>query len=342
MAIPPLLDELLRAAAPSGREDAVAAIVRREAAAFGADIEADVLGSTIARIRGTGGGRVLAIVAHADQIGVCVTHVFDDGLLGVAKLANWEAANAVGQRFSILSADGVVPAVGVRVGEGTIAWEQLRLDIGARSGESAHEIVRIGDPAVLAGPPVELAGGRVLAAALDNRAGLYAALEAVRRLAVAPAAWDVALVASTQEEGDAEGGARPAVVTLGPDAAVVVEVTYATDATGADPVEWGRHDLGDGPAVFRGPVVSPIVTDGLLSVAAAEDLRHCIEAGRATSSDADEVFAAHTGIATGMVSIPLRSMHTAHELADLADVDATSRLLEAYARSLEQDTSFLR
>ena len=342
MAVPALLDELLRAAAPSGREDAVAAIVRREAAAFGADIETDVLGSTFARIRGTGSGRVLALVAHADQIGVCVTHIFDDGLLGVAKLANWNVADAVGQRFAILSGDDVVPAAGVRVGEGTVAWEQLRLDIGADSGESAHALVRIGDPAVLVGSPVELAGGRVVAAALDNRAGLYAALEALRRLAAAPAAWDVALVATTQEEGDVEGGARPAMESLGPDAAVVVEVTYATDAAGADPVEWGPHDLGDGAAVFRGPVVSPIVTEGLLSVAAADDIRHCIEAGRSTSSDADEVFVARTGIPTGMVSIPLRSMHTAHEVADLADVEATSLLLEAYARSLEPDASFVR
>ena len=98
----------------------------------------------------------------------------------------------------------------------------------------------------------------------------------------------------------------------------------------------------DGPAIFRGPVVSPLVSDGLLAVAGEHDIVTCIETGRFTSSDADEIFGAAGGIATGMVSIPLRSMHSAHEVADLGDIDATSRLLEAYARSLGPDDSFLR
>ena len=342
MPIPPLLDELLRAPGPTGLEDAVGAIVRREAAALGAEVEADVLGSTVARVRGTDGSRLLALVAHTDQVGVSVTHAFEDGLLGVARLANWEAASAVGQRFVILAGDDEVPAVAIRDGEGEVSWPQIRLDVGVDGRDSALSLVRIGDPAVLVGPPVELAGGRVAAAALDDRTGLYAALEALRRLAADPPAWDVALVATTQEEGEVAGGARTAAERLRPDVAVVVEVTYATGAAGADPVEWGHHDLGDGPAVFRGPVVSPLVTDGLLAVAAAESIGHCIETGRVTSSDADEVFAAAGGIPTGMVSIPLRSMHTANEVVDLADVDATSRLLEAYARSLEPDISFAR
>jgi putative aminopeptidase FrvX len=341
MPIPPLLDELLRAPGPTGREDAVSAIVRREAAALGADIETDVLGSTIARITGTDGSRVLAFVAHVDQVSVAVSHVFDDGLVGVCKLANWDAVSARGQRFAILTTAGVVPAVCVRVGTGDVTWEQLRLDVGADGREGALALVRIGDPAVPVALPTELAAHRIASAALDDRAGVYAAIEALRRLAADPPAWDVALVATTQEEGQAFGS-RAVADRLRPDAAVVVEVTYATDASGPDPVEWGSHDLGDGPAIFRGPVVSPIVTDGLLAVAASEGVAFSVETGRFTSSDTDEIVGVAGGIPSGMVSIPLRSMHTANEVVDLADVDATSRLLEAYARSLEPDVSFLR
>jgi endoglucanase len=292
-------------------------------------------------VRGTGGGRLLALVAHVDQVGVAVTHVFDDGLVGVCKLANWEATAALGQRFTVLTGRGPVPAAAVRVGTGDPTWEQVRLDIGADSRESAAALVDVGDPAVPVGAPELLAGGRLISAALDNRAGVYAALEALRRLAAESAGWDVALIASTQEEGQAVG-ARAVVERLRPDVAVVVEVTYATDAAGSGPEEWGAHDLGDGPAVFRGPVTSPLVTEGLLRVARETGIETCIETGRFTSSDADEIVGASGGVPTGMVSIPLRSMHTAHEVADLADVDAASRLVEAYARSLAPDASFLR
>jgi endoglucanase len=344
MSIPPLLDELLRARGPSGFEEEVSAIVRREAASFGAEVEADALGSTVARIRGTDGGRVLAVAAHVDQVGVTVSHVFGDGLLGVTKLANWAASDAVGRRFEILAqGNTTVAAVAVRVGEGDVTWEQVRFDVGVSDGEAAAALVRVGDPAVLVSPPVELAGTRLAAAALDDRAGLYAALEALRRLAASPPSWDVALVASTQEEGgESSTGVSAVADRLRPDAALVVEVTYATDAAGHDPVEWGAHDLGDGVAVFRGGIVSRLVADRLIELAAAERIPHCIETGRVTWSDADEIAARAGGIATGMLSIPLRSMHTANEVVDLADVDAASRLVEAFARSLEPGTSFVR
>ncbi len=237
---------------------------------------------------------------------------------------------------------GTVPAAAVRVGEGALSWEQVRLDIGADSAEAALALVAVGDPAVPVGPPVELAGGRLVSAALDNRAGLFSALEALRRLAADPPDWDVALVASTQEEGQAAGGARAAAERLRPDAAVVVEATYGTYAAGHDVVGWGSHDVGDGPAVFRGPIVNPVVAGGLIEVAVDEGILHCVETGHETSSDADEVFVAAGGIPTGMVSIPLRSMHTANEIAVLSDVEATARLLEAYARSLGPDASFVR
>jgi endoglucanase len=342
MTVPALLDELLRARGPSGLEDEASAIVRREAASFEAEIEADVLGSTVARVRGTDGGRTLALVAHVDQVGVSVSHALDDGLLGVTQLAHWEASDAVGQRFDILTATGALPGVAVRVGEGDLTWAQVRLDVGASDRASASELVRVGDPAVLVSAPLPLAGRRVASAALDDRAGLYAAIEALRRLTGDRPAWDVALVASTQEEGEAAGGVEAAVDRLRPDVAIVVEATYATNAAGHDPVLWGAHDLGDGAAIFRGGTVSPVVADRLLELAAAEGIPHVVETGRITLSDADEIFTRAGGIATGMVSIPLRSMHTANEVVDLGDVDAVSRLLEAFARSLAPDASFVR
>lgn len=343
MTIPALLDELLRASAPSGSEEEVMAIVRREASAF-ASVSSDVHGNTIARVEGRPGGRTLALFAHADEIGMLVTHVHEDGLASVAKIANWEAARAVGRRVRVRGRGGGVPGVVVRVagGEGEPAWTDLRLDVGAAGGEAALALIEPGDAVALTGEPVLLDGGRVMSKSLDNRVGVYVALETARRLAAAPAAWDLALVVTVLEEGPLRGGAPVAARAAAPDAAVVLEVTYAADVAGGDPGEWGRSALGAGPTVFRGPTIHPAVAAGLRAAAADAGIDVTLEAGDNTWSDSEAVQEALAGVPVGLVSVPLRYMHTPHEIVQLSDVDAASRLVEAYARTLTLETSFLR
>lgn len=341
MPIPALLDELLRAHGASGYEDAVQEIVRREATALGAEVDRDVLGSTVATVRGTG-GRLVALFAHADQIGMAIRDAGDDGLLTVAKLAHWSAAAAWRQRVRIRTAAGEVRGLVVgEAGQSGPTWESLRIDIGAATRDEAFGAVSPGDPVVLDGPPEELPNGRVLAGALDDRAAIYACLEALRRLVADPPVWDVAVVVSTQEESGSYAGATSAAHRLEPDVAIVVEVTYAGDAPGE--AAWGGDvRLGGGPAVMRGPVVSPLVSDGLVAAAGALALPFAVETGHETMSDADGLFQVGGGIACGMVSIPLRYMHSAGELAQLSDIDAVSQLIETYVRSLAADASFVR
>ena len=340
MPIPPLLGELIRAHGASGHEDAVQAIVRREAAAIGAEVARDVLGSTVATIKGSV-GRLIVLFAHADQVGLVVKGAGDDGLLTVAKTASWLPADAWRQRVRIQTGEGEVR--GVVVGERSDTgptWDTIRIDIGAVTRDEALSVVRPGDPIVLDGAPEELRNGRILATALDDRVGIYACLEALRRLAEAPPAWDVAVVVSTQEESGEYAGARAVAERLRPEVAIVVEVTYASDAPG-EPA-WGEIRLGGGPAVLRSPVISPIVSDGLMAVAEVQELPFAIETGQEALSDADGLNGIAGGIACGMVSIPLRYMHSAGEIAQLSDVDATSQLIEGYARSLTAESSFLR
>ena len=339
MTIPPLLDELLRAPGAPGHEDAVQAIVRREVEAIGAHVETDVLGSTVARVAGTGEGRLIALFAHADQVGMVVRGAGDDGLLRVARVASWRPEDAVGQRVRIVTREGHVRGVVAAPHEGEVAWDTLRIDVGASDREEALALVGPGDSVVLHGPPEALPNGRVLSAALDDRVGIFAALEVLRRVAADPPLWDVAVVVSVQEE-TSHGGAKVAAERLSPDVAIVVEVTYAGDAPGTAP--WGDVRLGGGPTVFRGPVVSPVVGDGLLEAAAAAGIEVAIESGNSTWSDADDIFAVIGGIACQIVCIPLRYMHTAGEIAQLSDVTAASRLLEGYVRSLTADASFQR
>lgn len=342
MAVPALLDELLRAPGPPGSEEAVAAIVRRETALF-AEVEGDVLGSTVARVRGTDGSRTLALFAHVDQVGLSVTHVDDRGLLRVSPLGTWPARAADGQRVSILTRAGAVPGVVAREGEGSeLKWSEMLIDIGASDVDEARMLVRPGDCAVPVGEPLELAGGRIASAALDDRAGLYAALEALRRLAADPPAWDVVLVASAQEETGTHGGALTVAERIAPDAAIAVDVTYSSDEPGRDAGEWGHTWLGSGAAVLRAPLCHPALVDGLIDAAESAGIPLAIEAGQASWSDSDDIFVAAGGIATALVSIPLRYMHSSAEIVQLSDVEAVSRLVETYARSLRTDVSFVR
>ena len=166
----------------------------------------------------------------------------------------------------------------------------------ASIARTALELVRPGDGVALVGPPEELPNGRVLSGALDDRVGVFACLEVLRRIAAEPPDWDVALVVSVQEETGTHGGARVVAERLAPDVAIAVDVTYAGDAPGIAP--WGDVRLGGGPTVFRGPVVSPIVGDGLLAAGAAAGIELTIESGHSTYSDADDIFTAGAGVAT--------------------------------------------
>jgi endoglucanase len=342
MAIPALLEELLRAAAPSGSEDEVAAIVRREAAGFGAVVEADVLAGTIVRLPGAPGGRMVGLFAHADEIGAIVTHVEDGGLLTVAPLGSIDARRLLAQRVEVLGRGGRVPGQVVRGATGDVEWTQLRVDVGAVDRAEALTLVEPGDPVVLWGPPVELAGGRVMSKSLDNRVGVYVVLEVARGLAVQPAAWDVAVVVNGLEEGPLTAGALNAATRVQPEVAVVAEVTFAQDVPGGDPAEWGNTALGTGPTVFRGPTCHPAVAAGLRAAAADAGVDVTIEAGRSTWSDADDVQWLGAGVAVGTVAVPLRYMHTPSEVVQLSDVEGAIAVLESYVRSLPLDASFLR
>jgi putative aminopeptidase FrvX len=344
--IPSLLRDLLAAPGPSGREDAPARVWRDAAAAF-ADVSTDALGSSIARVAGTGGGPLLALVGHVDEIGFVVTYVSKEGYLSVRPIGGWNPQVLHGQRVELLTRRGLLQAlVGSdwttppKPGEArkALELENLHLDIGARDRAEAEERVRVGDVGVIAAEPLELANGRVASRSLDDRVGAYVALEAARRVAEAPVAADVAAVASVAEETTRadSAGARTAVYALEPDVAVVVDVTDATDVPGGDPKIHGELLVGAGPAIGRGVPLSAAVSDLLFAVAEEAGLAVVpeIEAG-STQTDADAVHLTRAGIRTGLISIPVRYVHTPNELASLDDVETAVRLLVAFAGRLD-------
>ena len=341
---------LLDTPGPSGFERAPARVWREEAAGF-AKVEADVAGNCYATLNPGGKPRVM-LTGHLDEIGVIVVHVDDDGFLYFAPIGGWDPQVLVGQRVRLEGRAG--PVAGV-VGKKAIhlikADERdkaskitdLWIDIGVKNKAEALERVRVGDAGVLEAGVAQLPNRRLVSRSIDNRVGSFVVLEALRRLAAPPPAACVVAVGTTQEEiAFTGGGARTSAFGLEPDAAIVVDVTHATDSPGVEKKEVGDFKLGGGPVLSRGSAASPVVFEQLVAAAEAEKIPYAVEAApRGTSTDADAIYTARRGIATGVVSVPCRYMHSPNEMVDLDDLDRAAALLAAWTRRLQAGTSFL-
>ena len=352
MPAPQTLLALLSAPGPSGYEQAPAAVFREAASAF-AEVTFDSVGSTVAKVAGTGGGPSLAVVGHIDEIGLIVHHVDDDGFLWFTGVGGWDPVILVGQRVEIATREG--PVFGV-VGKKPIhllkgdeerkkvpELKNLHIDIGARDGDDARSRVRIGDVAVIAGEPEELPNGRLVSRSLDNRLGCFVALETARLVAEAGGAPGDVYGAAVAQEEITFAGARTTAYALRPDVAIAVDVTFATDAPGVDEKELGRHRFGSGPVLTRGSTLDPSVFELLHDTAEAEGIPFTVSASaRSTGTDADAIHLSRAGVPTGVVSIPLRYMHSPVEMVQLDDVENTARLLAAFAQRLQPGTDFRR
>ena len=351
MPVPEVLRRLLTAPGPSGYEQAAAAVFRDAAAEF-ADVSHDTVGSTVARVKGTADGPLLAVIGHIDEIGLIVHHIDDDGFLWFSGVGGWDPIILVGQRVEIATRDGVVHGV---VGKKPIhllkeeerkqvpELRNLHVDIGAADGDDARARVAIGDVAVIAGEPLEYPHGRLVSRSMDNRLGCYVAYEVARLVSEAGGApGDVAGVAVTQEE-ITFAGARTTAYTLEPDVAIVVDVTFSTDAPGSEEKELGSHKFGTGPVITRGSTLDPQVFELLYAAGEEAGIPFTVAASaRYTGTDADAVHISRGGIPTGVVSIPLRYMHSPVEMVQLDDVENAAKLIAAFAQKLGADVSFLR
>jgi endoglucanase len=349
MPLPELLERLLTTPGPSGQERAAAAVWREAAEPVG-EVSSDVLGNSWVRVPGTAGGPSLALVGHIDEIAVVVTNLGDDGLAAVRPTSGWDPATMVGQRVDVLARGGAVPGVVTakrpkrKRGEDRkpIEGDDLFLDVGAKDGDELRRLIRPGDNVIWHGAPLALHGNRVASRAFDNRMGCYVALESARRIAEAGGApGDVIAVAAVQEEVGDFAGSRTAAFGIRPDVAVAIDVTHTSDIPGADPDDEGKIKLGGGPTVTRGPSIHPDVFELLHDTAEAEGIPFVIEASRGnTWTDADAVYLSRAGVATGLVSVPLRYMHSPIETLDLEDLENAVRLVVAFAGRLEPGMSF--
>jgi putative aminopeptidase FrvX len=310
----------------------------------------DVAGNSIAEIN-PGGSPTILIDGHIDEIGVIVQYVDDDGFIYISPIGGWDAQVLVGQRIRFLAAAGDV--IGV-VGRKPIhlieeddrkkaaKFTDLWVDIGARNRAEVEARVSVGDPGVIDSCAHDFPGNRIVSRAIDDRIGAFAALEALRRYAAEPGTARVVAAATTQEEiAWTGGGALVAANAIRPRMAIVVDVTHATDSPTMEKKEIGDHRLGGGPVLGRGALLSPVVFELLRSAARAKSIPFGVLAvGRDTSTNADAIHIAQEGVATALVSIPNRYMHSPNEMVSLEDVDYTAELIAEVCRKVDTKTDF--
>ncbi len=343
------LKRLLDTPGPSSFESAPARVWRAEAAAFAA-VSSDVVGNSFATVDGSGGPTIL-LAGHIDEIGVIVTWIDENGFVYFEPIGGWDPQVLVAQRIKFLGRNGdVIGVIGKKPihlmkpeeREKASKITDLWVDIGAANKAEAMEHVAIGDAGVIDSQLIALPNRRIVSRSIDDRIGAFVVLEALRRYAEKPGAARVVAAATAQEEiGYSGGGARVAAHSQEAKMAIAVDVTFATDHPGMEKKELGEHNIGGGPVLTRGSVVSPVAFGLLRDAAERLTIPYTVHAaGRFTSTDADAMHLTRNGVATALLSIPNRYMHSPNEMVSLDDLDRAADVIAEACRSVTHDTDF--
>ncbi|MDX1492552.1 MAG: M42 family metallopeptidase [Longimicrobiales bacterium] len=342
------LESLLTTPGVSGYEESVQQVVRDYVADVADDVRTDLHGNFIAT-GNPGSGLRLMFDGHCDQLGMVVSHVDDSGFLYFQTVGGWDPQQLVGQRVTIWTDGGEVPGVISRKAihlltddekKKVVEVKDMWIDIGAESEDDARSAVAIGDPVTVQLGFQEMRNGIANAPAMDNRTGVWVVFEAFRRAMEKGVACTLVAASTVQEEIGLRG-ARTAAYGIDPHVAIAVDVTHATDCPSVDKRQRGAIDLGKGPVILRGPNINPRVRARLHDVAVDQEIPRQVAAlGRAAPNDSNALQITRAGVATGLVQIPNRYMHSAVETVSLSDLNHAADLLAGFAVSLAEDTDF--
>jgi len=348
------LKRLLDTPGPSGFESAPASVWREEARSFAAEVRGDVAGNSIAVVNPPpSGSPTIMLAGHIDEIGVIVSYIDDEGYVYVQGIGGWDPQVLVGQRMRFVGRDGEVYGV---IGKRPVhlikpedrdkasKMTDLWVDIGAANKSEAAARLGVGDPGVIDARAMDFPNSRLVSRSIDDRIGAFISLEALRRYADGGGAACVVATATTMEEiAWRGGGALICASCIDAQMAIVIDVTFATDHPGMEKKELGDHPLGSGPVLTRGSLISPVVLGLLQSVARERDIPYSVQAaGRDTGTDADAIHIARQGVATALVSIPSRYMHSPNEMVSLDDLDRAATLIAESCRRVTREMDFKR
>jgi putative aminopeptidase FrvX len=343
------LKDLIEAPSPSGFEQPAAKVFRDFVAPFADEVETDVMGSVHALLKGSADGPSVMLAGHIDEIGMMVCYITPEGFIAFKAIGGVDAAILPGMRVDVHTEGGVVRGVMGRLPIHLIdedqrktvtKLEKLFIDVGLPAGE-VKKRVRVGDP-ITYGVGFETFGdGMAVARAFDDKMGAYICarvLEDVRKAGGAKG--DLIAAATVQEEVGLRGGTTSAY-GVDPVIGIALEVGHATDYPDVDKRNHGEADCGKGPILARGANINPVVFD--LLVKAAKKAKVAFQIGaepRGTGTDANAIQLARGGKAAGLVSVPLRYMHTPTEVLALSDIEDSVRLLTRFVLDLKPGMDF--
>jgi endoglucanase len=347
------LEQLLDAPSPSGYEQPAQRVFREYVAPWCDEVTTDVLGNVFARVAGKGKDlpRVM-VVGHTDEIGLQVKYIDDHGFLYFAAVGGVDAHLTPGKRVNIHTTTG--PLAGVigkkpihlmdtKDRETVVKLEAQYIDIGARDKKEAQKLVRVGDAVTFESSFTRLHGDRVASRGFDDKAGCFVVAEVLRLVKASGKKLNVDLygVSSVQEEIGLRGGTT-SCYTVNPDVGICVEVDFATDQPDVEKKHNGEVALGKGPILTRGANINPHLFELLSSAAEKEKIavQHTANP-RATGTDANVMQISRGGVATALVKIPLRYMHTPVETISLGDLEDAAKLIVAALARITSKSEFI-
>ena len=334
----------------SGYEQPVARIVRKRMAKYADDIRTDVHGNVIVGINTKAPTRVM-LAGHMDQIGFLVNHVNDNGTIHVVAVGGIDNTVLPGSRLTIHTKKGPVEGVIGRKpihlmkpeerNNGKIELPDLVVDIGAKDKDDALSRVSIADSITYKLGMSKLSDDRIVSPGLDNKVGTFVVMEALRLASEGKLKCALYAVATVQEEIGLRG-ARTSCYGIDPHVGIAVDVTHASDYAAIDKRSVGDVQIGKGAVIEMGANINPILSDLFVETARRKKVPHQMSAAPgATGTDANAMQISRAGVATGIISIPNRYMHTPVELVSLSDLEACAELISYTVQQIDAKVSFI-
>ena len=320
-----LLKKLTEAWGPSGCEEQITDLIMAETKDFADEVYKDALGNLICRRKGS--GKKVMFAAHADEIGIVVTFIDDKGFLRFADVGGLYLRNLLNRR--VIFENGTIGTIGTEEDNQDRKMAKMFIDIGAKNKEEAEKMVSVGDMAVFMGG-LYTQSGKIVSKALDNRAGCYCLIEAMKRV---KSENDLYFVFTTQEEVGLRG-ARTAAFKIEPEYALSVDVTDVGDTPKCPKM---AVSLGDGAAIKvmdYSVITSPEVREKLIEVAENRGIKYQREIMMEGGTDAGVIHFTKGGVKTGGISIPTRYIHSPSEMIDENDLKASIDLLVGFAEEI--------
>jgi len=343
------LSELVEAPSPSGFEQPAAKVFRDRLTPVADEVETNVMGSAHALLKGKKNGVSVMLAGHIDEIGMMVNYITPEGFIAFAAIGGVDAAILPGMRVRLHTSDGTLLGVMGRKPihliedderKNVTKIEKLFIDLGL-SCDEVKKRVRIGDPITFDVGLETFGDDMAVSRAFDDKMGAWIAarvLEEVKKAGGAPG--DLIAAATVQEEIGMRGGVTSAY-GVNPVVGIAVEVGHATDYPDIDKRKHGEADCGKGPIIGRGPNCNTALFDLLVKAADKAKVAYQIGAEpRGTGTDANAIQLSRGGKAAGLISIPLRYMHTPTEVLSLKDLDAAVKMLTQFVLDLDPSTGF--